>query len=218
MTPFKKILRLYGFGFKAKLRTYQRWYAGTPYEYVAAFVPEKGAIIDLGCGWGMFANLLALQSPLRRVHGLDLDEKKIQWAKNTVSKNRTNIQFEVKDLNQIELPQVDAIVLYDVLHHLEEPTQFKVLEQCFKKISPGGRLVLKENDTFPLWKLCISNLVEAIALGFDITLSKKILFRGRDEWVAILKTYGFVVTHVEHINTWYGFFVPHSLFICEKPS
>ena len=64
------------------------------------------------------------------------------------------------DIDNLELSQVDAIVLYDVLHHLAEATQLNVLNQCYKKISSGGRLVLKENDVVPQWKLLISNLVE----------------------------------------------------------
>jgi len=216
-SSFKTILNLYDFGFASRLRTLQRWYFGTPYEYVAHHVPKKGVVIDLGCGWGMFANLLAIQSPERKVTGIDLDSQKIQWALKTVLEGRDNIQFELSNLEEVDLPQVDAIVLYDVLHHLDKETQINLLEQCFAKLSPGGRLILKENDVEPPWKLMVSHLVEAIALGFNITLSKKILFRSRKQWSDILESIGFSVTHKEHIKTWYGFFVPHSLFLGEKP-
>lgn len=215
MSSFKEILGLYSFGLTAKLRTYQRWYCGTPYEYIEQTVPGEGSVIDLGCGWGMFANLLALKSPRREVYGIDLDEKKIRWARKTVG-DRENIQFDVRDLASVELETVDAIVLYDVLHHLEEAVQFKVLKECYEKLSPGGRLILKENDVVPRWKFWVSHVVEMIACGFNITLSKKILFRSREEWVEILENQGFRVTHEEHIRTRYGFFVPHSMFVCEK--
>lgn len=216
MPIFKDLLDLYDFSRAAKIRTYQRWYAGTPYEHVEQYIPKKGNIIDLGCGWGMFANLMALKSPERNVYGIDLDEMKINWAKKTVKEGRTNIDFAVQDLQNVDLPRVDAIVLYDVAHHLEEAVQFKVLEICYRKLSSGGLLVLKENDVVPLWKLGISHFVEAIALGFNVTLSSKILFRSREDWSRILTEIGFVVVHNEHIKTPYGFFVPHSLLICEK--
>lgn len=207
---------MYGSSFLARLRTYQRWYAGTPYEYVEQFVPKEGSIVDLGCGWGMFANLLALKSPSRQVLGMDLDGVKITWAQDTIKDGRTNIRFVLKDLGELEISKIDAIVLYDVMHHLDESVQFGLLNQCYEKLSPGGKLILKENDVVPLWKFFFSHLVEMIALGFNITLSREIIFRGRKEWIEILNKYGFKVLHEEHINTWYGFFVPHSLFVCEK--
>lgn len=216
MSAFKQILRLYDFGWWPKIRTYQRWYCGTPYEYVETFVPEKGVVVDLGCGWGMFANLMAILSPDRKVVGVDLDETKMTWARKTIPRGPRNVEFLVRDLTSISLDKVDAIVLYDVLHHLDEPSQLKVLSECFEKLPDGGRLILKENDVVPFWKLMVSHLVEAIALGFNITLSKRILFRGREAWIAILKNCGFHICHEEAIDTLYGFIVPHSLFVCEK--
>ncbi|MEM7346241.1 MAG: class I SAM-dependent methyltransferase [Chloroflexota bacterium] len=216
MSTFTKILTLYDFSLMTKLRTYQRWYAGTPYEHVEQFVPKKGEIIDLGCGWGIFANLLALTSDDRNVYGIDLDKHKVSWAKKTLGPDRTNIQFRVQDIKDIELPHVQDIILYDVLHHLEEPIQYQILRECYQKLSKDGRLILKENDVVPRWKLFLSYLVEMIALGFNITLSSKILWRSRENWIQILSEIGFIVIHNEHIKTPYGFFVPHSLFVCKK--
>ncbi|MFC1546622.1 class I SAM-dependent methyltransferase [bacterium] len=215
MSKFKQIYDLYNFNFETRIRTYQRWYCGTPYEYVEQFVPKQGNIIDIGCGWGMFSNLLALSSSERNVYGIDLDSLKIGWAKKTI-KDRDNIKFDVQDLKTIKLDKINSIVIWDVLHHLEEETQFSVLEECYKKLSVGGKFILKENDVVPLWKYWASHFVEMIALGFNITMSKKILFRSRKEWKKLLEKYGFKVNYIEHIKTWHGFFVPHSLFVCEK--
>ena len=215
MPIYKDVIELYKFSRAAKFRTYQRWFFGTPNEYVEQFVPKKGNIIDLGCGWGVFSNLLAIKSPERNVFGIDLDERKIRWAQKTVGA-RKNIRFAVQDLKSIELTEVDTIVLYDVMHHLEGPVQLKVLRECFDKLALGGKLILKENDIVPKWKLLVSHLVEVVACGFNITLSKKILFRSKEEWVDLLEKYGFEVIHKEHVKTFYGFYVPHSLFVCKK--
>jgi len=216
MSAFQEILELYNFSFRAKMRTYQRWYAGTPYEHVEQYIPTQGNIVDLGCGWGMFANLLALKSPQRNVYGIDLDTRKISWAKKTLTENRKNINFLAQDLKDLDLPSVEAVVLYDVAHHLEEETQTKVLQECYKKLSVGGYLILKENDVVPFWKLQVANFVEAIALGFNITESAKVVFRSREDWKKRLTSIGFTVVSDEHIETPYGFFVPHSILICQK--
>ncbi len=216
MPIYKDVIELYKFSRAAKFRTYQRWFFGTPNEYVEQFVPKKGNIIDLGCGWGVFSNLLAIKSPERQVYGVDLDRAKIAWAKRTIGTGRKNIRFEVQDLESISLSQVDAIILYDVMHHLDDSAQMKVLEQCRDKLSPGGRLILKENDVVPLWKLAISYVGEAIADRFNFTIGKKIHWRSRSEWADLIESFGFAVIHNEHIKTWYGFHVPHSLFVAEK--
>lgn len=215
MSTFGQVLGLYNFSLSVKIRTYQRWYVGSPFEYVEKFVPKEGNIVDLGCGWGIFANLMAIKYSQRNVYGIDLDESKILWAQKTIG-DRKNIDFRVQDLKDIDLATVDGIVLYDVAHHLESSIQLKVLKECYEKLTVGGVLILKENDIVPLWKLWISNFVEAIALGFNITLSSKILFRSRNEWEQILTKIGFELKHSEHIKTKYGFFVPHSLFIAKK--
>lgn len=215
-STFKEIIKLYSFNFLAKLRTYQRWYFGTPNEYVEQFVPRQGNIIDLGCGWGVFSNLLAIKSPERNILGIDLDKTKIEWAQRTVTAGRENISFALQDIKYYDLPEVDAIVIYDVMHHLEESVQFDILKECYRKLLLSGRLILKENDVVPKWKLLMSYFVEIIASRLNITLSKKITFRNRKDWVNILEKHGFTVIHEEQIKTFYGFFVPHSLFICEK--
>ena len=211
----RQIINLYSFSFFTKIRTYQRWYCGTPFEYVEQFVPKKGNIIDLGCGWGVFANLLAITSKERDVFGIDLDESKIKWAQKTVGL-RENIKFQLRDLKSLNLLQIDAIILYDVMHHLEESVQFDIFKECQRKLVDGGILILKENDIVPKWKLMVSYCVEMLATNFNITLTQKILFRSKDEWRRLLEENDFKILHVEHINTKYGFFVPHLLFVCEK--
>jgi 2-polyprenyl-3-methyl-5-hydroxy-6-metoxy-1,4-benzoquinol methylase len=212
---FKELLKLYGFSFITKVRTFQRWYFGTPFEYIEGYVPEEGIIVELGCGWGVFTNLLALKSQRRKVFGLDFDKNKIYWAKKTIG-DRENINFESVDLESLKLEKVNSIVIYDVLHHLDPKIQHDVLVECFSKLNIGGKLIIKENDIIPYWKYLVSHFVEYIALGFKITLSNKILFRGREEWLRILTEKGFSVIHNEHVKSWFGFFVPHSLFVCEK--
>ena len=43
---------------------------------VERYVPNKGFIVDLGCGHGLFACVLRESSPTRRVLGIDLDPRK----------------------------------------------------------------------------------------------------------------------------------------------
>ena len=59
-----------------------------PFRRVEAAVPKSGVVVDIGCGYGLFANLLAMRSGTRNVLGYDIDA-----ARSCVG-GRTNIAFD----------------------------------------------------------------------------------------------------------------------------
>src|SRR5438552_18552520 len=65
--------------------------------FIDRYVPRHGFIVDLGCGHGLFANLLVESSPGRRVLGIDFDERKIAVARSTVDE-RESLRFDVGDI------------------------------------------------------------------------------------------------------------------------
>lgn len=105
-------------------------------------------ILELGCGMGEMARLLAEESPAH-VTGVDLSEKFIAHARATHS--RPNLEFRIADLTK-ELPAAaetgyDAItgngILHHLYHHLDE-----VLPALGRWLKPGGRLIFWEPN---LW-------------------------------------------------------------------
>src|SRR5688572_2964589 len=64
--------------------------------FVERYVPRHGFIVDIGCGHGLFANVLAEASDARRVLGVDVDERKIAVARAT-AEGRAALRFEVGD-------------------------------------------------------------------------------------------------------------------------
>ncbi len=81
---------------QAILRQAQALYAGAPWRdrlhvagrlnlcpfgRLAEFVPLAGLIVDLGCGHGLFANALALESPERFVVGVEPMARKVALAR-----------------------------------------------------------------------------------------------------------------------------------------
>jgi 2-polyprenyl-6-hydroxyphenyl methylase/3-demethylubiquinone-9 3-methyltransferase len=55
-------------------------------------VPGEGALLEVGCGHGLFANAAALSHPGLEVLGVDPDPRKIRWADATVGARR-NVRF-----------------------------------------------------------------------------------------------------------------------------
>jgi SAM-dependent methyltransferase len=215
MPPLPKEIRarLTSRGPRDHVRMLQRWH-GTPFAAVEAHVPRAGTIVDAGCGFGMFAAVLAIGAPERRVVGLDLDGRKIARARELFGPFGT---FVEGDLADAPLPACRAVVLYDVLHHLRDPVVERVLAAAYARLEPGGTLVVKENDVAPLWKRGISELVETVAVGSGLTRSDPWRFRSRDAWVRAIEAAGFRVTLATALaSPGYGRLLPHSLFVASR--
>ncbi|HMT36964.1 MAG TPA: 1-acyl-sn-glycerol-3-phosphate acyltransferase, partial [Chitinophagaceae bacterium] len=95
---------------KVKLENY--------YTPIEKLVPKQGQVLDIGCGYGFLAYMLAWTSGQRTITGIDYDEEKISVANHTFSKNE-NIRFVTGDaLHFPDDTLYDCILIMDVLHYL----------------------------------------------------------------------------------------------------
>ena len=94
--------------------------------------------LDLGCGSGVFARLLAKVT--RRVLGIDLSPRMIAAARER-SRGISNLEFQQVDVRDWQWPvgRFDCIVSIACLHHLPmEPT----LQKIKSALRPGGTLLI----------------------------------------------------------------------------
>lgn len=184
----------------------------TPFGKVAKYIPKKGTVYDLGCGYGIFSNLMALQSPKREVIGIDLSEERITTASKTIGK-RKNIQFIHDNLKNVNLKKCSTIVIYDVLHHMNYRAQEALIRECFNKLGNNGLLVIKDNDTLPRWKFFWNYVHEILTLSLLITKSDKLSFRSKKGFVEMLFKAGFIV---ETVNIPTNLPYPFIIYLCRK--
>ena len=99
-----------------------------------AYVPASGAVLELGCGWGEFINHVQAS---RRI-GMDL---------NPASRARLSagVEFVHQDCGA-EWPvagsSLDAIFTSNFFEHLPDKASLaRTLEQAFRCLKPGGRLI-----------------------------------------------------------------------------
>ena len=64
------------------------------YEQVSLFVPKKGRVLDLGCGYGFLSIFLALDSAERQVLGIDPSQKRIKGIGESVLALPENVVFK----------------------------------------------------------------------------------------------------------------------------
>jgi 2-polyprenyl-6-hydroxyphenyl methylase/3-demethylubiquinone-9 3-methyltransferase len=203
-----------GFGFTARLYFRLKWRRGQLYDFTERFVPRRGRVLDVGCGYGLFTNVCAIGSRERDVVGLDLDERRIEVARQTVGQ-RPNVRFEVGRLEDLDGSGWDCLILFDVIHHLARATHAPLFGRARELLAPGGVLIVKDIDRRPRWKF-LANLVvdvyNARLRGF--TRGAALTYREPADVAAELGALGFAIERpaLPGIGT-----CPHALLVCRAP-
>jgi len=165
---------------------------------IEQYVPRHGFVVDLGCGHGLFANLLVEASPQRRVLGLDTDERKIAVARSTVA-GREGLRFEVADIVAVPPPRCDAVTIVDVLYLLPPQDQERVLRGAASALDEGAPLLVKAQEARldPRYALTYAQEVVAVSLGLTRGRRRRFHFPSREEALAMFERAGFRAELIE---------------------
>lgn len=115
------------------------------YKSFESYLPKKGKITDVGCGYGFLSLMLGFMSKEREITGIDYDEEKISIATNCVSKNK-NTQFIQADVTHYEFSESDGFVINDVLHYLKPEQQVDLIKRCVSKLNTNGVMIIRDAD------------------------------------------------------------------------
>lgn len=104
-------------------------------------IKEGDFVLDFGCGSGSYILPLAeLVGKSGRIYALDINPLSIEKGRKIVLKQRLlNVQFILSDCDTL-LPDkcLDVVLLYDILHDLEEPDM--ILSEIHRILKPNGIL------------------------------------------------------------------------------
>lgn len=165
---------------------------------VEEYVPRHGFIVDLGCGNGLFANLLAEAGPRRRILGLDLDDRTIAVARATIA-GREELRFEVSDVRRVPPPRCDAVTIVDVLHLLSPDDQECVLRNAATALAEGAPLIVKSQEARvdPRYALTYAQEMVGISLRSMRGAGSRPHFPSRETAMAMFERAGFRAEAVE---------------------
>nr|WP_042197582.1 class I SAM-dependent methyltransferase [Kibdelosporangium sp. MJ126-NF4]CEL23055.1 Ubiquinone/menaquinone biosynthesis methyltransferase UbiE [Kibdelosporangium sp. MJ126-NF4]CTQ90193.1 Ubiquinone/menaquinone biosynthesis methyltransferase UbiE (EC 2.1.1.-) [Kibdelosporangium sp. MJ126-NF4] len=105
-------------------------------------------IVDVGCGTGSLAVLLARVEPLARVVGVDPDPDVLAVARRKASATGARVRWQTgmgDELTQsLEAGSVSTVVSSLVLHQCPIAVKRAILASMFSVLSPGGKLVIAD--------------------------------------------------------------------------
>lgn len=123
-----------GARFNVFLESLVRYFTDGKARKIREFHEDKGALLDIGCGRGLFLDIMKKDG--WRVAGVEFNEETASYANKVYGINVITPQA------MTELPDesYDVITLYHVLEHLQDPAA--VFRTCSRILKKHGLLVI----------------------------------------------------------------------------
>ena len=167
-------------------------------------IPDGARVVDLGCGQGVLAALLASanglavldranDAPHYALHGIDLRSGAIAEAKRALADLGDRVRFEVGDLRTVEVPPADVIIILDVLHYLDDDAQRRLLQRSYRALTSGGTLLLRVGDAEGGWRFRLTLAIDKLVGFVRHRGSHRLTCRSLAQWMALVQASGFDV-------------------------
>jgi len=154
-------------------------------------LPAEGRLLDVGCGFGLFAAYFGQTHPNRNIVGIDPNARRVGIARRVATRlGLHNHRFIVGDVRDASLEgPFDAVYVLDVMHHLPRAEQRSVLERLRSLLAPGGILLVKDITTESRFGRIFTEALDRLMIGWNEPLA----YRHHREWAELLTEIGFQV-------------------------
>lgn len=162
-------------------------------------LPDRGSLLDLGCGQGILLSLLKAAKeqyqagqwprdwpapPLNLgLRGIELRADRVQLARRALG---GSVQVDLRDLRDADFQPCSVIVLLDVLLYLGRAEQGRVIAEAAAALEPGGLLLLREADAGAGFAFRVTQWGERIAGALRGEFGQQLHYRSAVHWLAEL--------------------------------
>ncbi len=208
--PYQSTIEFWDQRFQQVLDSGRVYQMGTPHpwadiENALAWLCERsGAVLDFGCGTGSIV-IRSMGLGMQRGLGIDISPIAIEVAQKAARENGLVSQTEfiaggVEQLTELQEHSFECCVLFNLIDNILPVDARRVLDDVYRVLRPGGRLLIKLNQNLPpealeddyftevapffyseksglyLWDLKDETLRELLKGHFEIHAERKVFF------------------------------------------
>ena len=179
-------------------------------DEVGQYLPRRGRVLDLGCGFGLFSLYYASVHPSIEVEGIDLNARRIAMARDAAARlGLTNVRYEVGNATEFRGGRAfDAAYMLDIIHHIPPDTVRPLLDQLLRVLPVGGRLLIKDVDSSPAWKRWFTHALDRL-----MDPRAPVRYWSAAELQGLLEEVGFTVYRHLMVDI---LPYPHILYVCAR--
>jgi len=127
-------------------------------DVISGYISKDDNVLDLGCGPGSF--LISTASLCKHITGVDISIEFVTTCNKTIDEMKIDNAKAVHikpDTLPFEDNSFDALIMVDVIHHLEDI--HRTLKEAMRVVKQGGRILIYEpNKLNPL--IAITHLLD----------------------------------------------------------
>jgi 2-polyprenyl-3-methyl-5-hydroxy-6-metoxy-1,4-benzoquinol methylase len=170
----------------------------------------KKRVLDIGCGFGLFGCYFAKLHPDVTYCGYDQNAERIAMARKAAERlGLKNAVFNYGDARELSIEdQFDAIMMVDLMHHINDETKKRLVDFCSQHLSPTGSLLVKDISTHSRFKTFFTWALDVVMTrGFDMSYWSESQFHNLlGEHFARIETFP--------LSDWLPY--PHIVYLCEQ--
>jgi SAM-dependent methyltransferase len=179
-------------------------------DEIGQYLPERGHVLDMGCGFGLFSLYYAVRNPRLSLTGIDINGSRIRLAnKAAAALALANVRYVVGDALTYECgAMLDGAYMLDIVHHVSPATVRPLVRKLHAVLLPGGRLLIKDVKTEPVFKRWFTFLLDKL-----IDPRARLHYWSETDMLNLLTAEGFEVFRHSMVDI---LPYPHILYICQK--